>query len=684
MTPPDPLPPDPAPDPPTAAGPDDIPFVLPVDDIPVVLPAPPAVAPPRGGLGTALGLGLLLLFMEVVIAIPFGVVGGIFDVWRESWFQCLVQAIASVAAAVVVARRADFGDVRRAVAFRGCRPVQLVLAVLLAPALVPLADAAFALVTRGLGWEPVAAARPPFFQKLDNFYVQLARLPWPLAVLCGCLAPAVSEELFFRGTVGRRLLARYGPVAGVLLTTLLFALAHVDPARVAATFVLGLALHGVYLATRSLLPGMALHAVYNLLVIGGTKANEAGGWDVSGQTAAPAVYGLLLAVSAAAVVVIGLALWRARTRWELPDGSIWSPGYVTAEQPPDWLEAVPRSVGPGAGRLAAVAAACLGLAAAAGLAVEQPAEWKAYRLRVRGDELLEAGDLDAALADYDESLRLKPDDDNRRQRGFVHRRRGDDRAQAGDADGAVRAYDAALADNPDDLYAAGNRGMAHAQTGNYAQALADLDRALAVGPGEAEWYVYRAGAHFALGHLDQALADYAAALKLRPADAFARHQRGRILFRREDWAGALAELDKAAAAGEDTPDLRADRGRALFRLHRYAAAAGELEAAVRQQPGHWTATYDLTWLLAACPDAARRDGPRAATLARRFCEATEWAAPNWLAALAAAEAECGHFADAVRYQEDALKKLTAGDRAFHEKALALYRAGRPYRIGPDD
>src|SRR5207248_983297 len=157
------------------------------------------------------------------------------DVWRESWYQFLVQAVASVGAAVVVARRADFGDLRRAVALRGCRPVQLVLAVLLAPALLPPADAAAALVTRGLGWEPVAAVRPPLFEKLDEFYVRLARLPWPLAVLCGCLAPAVSEELFFRGTVGRRLLARYGPAAGVLLTTLLFALSHLDPARFAAT-----------------------------------------------------------------------------------------------------------------------------------------------------------------------------------------------------------------------------------------------------------------------------------------------------------------------------------------------------------------------------------------------------------------------------------------------------------------
>src|SRR5262249_34676180 len=43
---------------------------------------------------------------------------------------------------------------------------------------------------------------------------------------------------------------------------------------------------------------------------------------------------VLLLAAASAAAAIGLVVYRTRTRWLLPDGTAWSPGYATAEMPP--------------------------------------------------------------------------------------------------------------------------------------------------------------------------------------------------------------------------------------------------------------------------------------------------------------------------------------------------------------
>jgi len=84
-------------------------------------------------------------------------------------------------------------------------------------------------------------------------------------VVVALLAPVV-EELTFRG-LGYRLLQRFGQVAAILLVGLLFGLAHglVEALPILAAFGAGLA----YLRarTRSVYPGMLVHAGFNSLVL---------------------------------------------------------------------------------------------------------------------------------------------------------------------------------------------------------------------------------------------------------------------------------------------------------------------------------------------------------------------------------------------------------------------------------
>ena len=78
---------------------------------------------------------------------------------------------------------------------------------------------------------------------------QAASLPVLLLVIA--VAPAIAEELVFRGVIGRGLVARWGIVPGVLVTSCLFAAVHFHPAHALAVVPLGIAMHLVYTSARA-------------------------------------------------------------------------------------------------------------------------------------------------------------------------------------------------------------------------------------------------------------------------------------------------------------------------------------------------------------------------------------------------------------------------------------------------
>jgi len=91
----------------------------------------------------------------------------------------------------------------------------------------------------------------------------LAPWPWWLAVLIIGLGPGIGEELWCRGFLGHGLVSRLGTVRGVLLTSLLFGLMHIDPAQATYAAALGVILHLLRLGTGSLLPPMIAHTFNN-------------------------------------------------------------------------------------------------------------------------------------------------------------------------------------------------------------------------------------------------------------------------------------------------------------------------------------------------------------------------------------------------------------------------------------
>ena len=75
--------------------------------------------------------------------------------------------------------------------------------------------------------------------------------------------PGVVEELFFRGYVQRRFLERWKAPMAIGVTSVLFALLHMDPPAMALALVLGVWLGIVAWRTGSIWPGIAIHASIN-------------------------------------------------------------------------------------------------------------------------------------------------------------------------------------------------------------------------------------------------------------------------------------------------------------------------------------------------------------------------------------------------------------------------------------
>lgn len=253
------------------------------------------------------------------------------------------------------------------------------------------------------------------------------------------------------------------------------------------------------------------------------------------------------------------------------------------------------------------------------------------------------GDLAGALADDTEAIRLDP------ECALAYHNRGYVRARRGDLDGAIADFTEALRIDPEYPRALNKRGVAWLQKGQYARAVADFTRAIGLDPKFARAYHNRGNSMARQKAYDRAIDDYTAALRLDPADVLALVDRASVEHAKGDDARALVDLD----------------------------------AALRREPDRVAALVDRAWLLATSPLDSIRDGRRAVADATRACTLTRHREPYALGTLAAALAESGDFAAAVKAQERAQALYRSRDDLARGRArLDLYRAKSPYREPP--
>lgn len=131
----------------------------------------------------------------------------------------------------------------------------------------------------------------------------------------------------------------------------------------------------------------------------------------------------------------------------------------------------------------------------------------------RGKYYRENKQFDKALADYDNMLRIAPDDFN----GFNSR--GRLWFDLGKIDKALPDFNRSIELNPRFAKAYSNRGAVYGMKKEYALAAADLTKSLELNPEEFVAYSNRALVYMALGRYNEAAADCNAYLRIKPDDA---------------------------------------------------------------------------------------------------------------------------------------------------------------------
>ena len=157
---------------------------------------------------------------------------------------------------------------------------------------------------------------------------------------------------------------------------------------------------------------------------------------------------------------------------------------------------------------------------------------KHYKL---GEDLREEGNMEQAIAEYNECIRLDP----KPALGYVHR--GWAYAGLDQLEQAMQDFGEAIRLDPELAFAYMSRGSIQAGLGQQQQAIQDFDEAILLDPLNANAFLLRDSLYAELGQYEMAIADLDEAIRLDPEYAIA-------YFARED---AYDALDKEAEAQED-------------------------------------------------------------------------------------------------------------------------------------
>jgi tetratricopeptide (TPR) repeat protein/membrane protease YdiL (CAAX protease family) len=592
------------------------------------------------GLLAAFGRSLQLLFFVRLIGGPAG--------WEiEDDFApaeaarnvslFIVSGATALSVALIALGKFHPHDVRRVIGWR--IPTWFHTALCLAVP-VPVYLLASSVIAIGfVGWSeaPVLAVDWTF---LYQAYAELAREPVWVMILVGCLLPAVAEEIFFRAFMGRGLVRAYGPVAGVLLTSLIFGLFHVRPGHVVFAFFLGIILHFVYLTTKSIVAPMIVHAVNNLFAFTGLRWMQSGFFNPVQDGSLYIPFGLLF-VGVSTAAFLALLFRKSRCRWVVGGIRTWTPGFVSAEMPPALIpaELVSTKVKPSLKIVAAVSylvlVAGIGMtvnswiglthanralsevnAGRIALAVQSSkqaiaqAAYLAWTHSVRALVLTRMSDLSAAKQSCAAALKLD------RQIGLTHRvlgwiayqesqnqlavdhcsmaiRLDDDDAFSygirgaaefalGDLESSILDTTAAIVRDPTDALAFSIRGATRAEREQLNPAKADLSRAIELNPSSAFALSYRARVNYELGDFAKAIDDAREALELEPHDGHAHYYLGLALQETQQHDVAIESLSRYLEISEEDDDIRRKRAESQIRQQKSSEAIADLDVLIQR------------------------------------------------------------------------------------------------------
>ena len=198
-----------------------------------------------------------------------------------------------------------------------------------------------------------------------------------------------------------------------------------------------------------------------------------------------------------------------------------------------------------------------------------------------GNRRYNSGEYNSAIADYNEAIRLNPDNSeayNHRAITFI---------SIGNFNQAIADATEAIRLNPINASAYNQRAAAYIGTGNFNQGIADLTEAIRLNPNFWEAYSNRGTAYNNIGNYDQGIVDLTEAIRLNPNSwqsynnrGYAYNERGRS----GDFNHALADLNRAIQLNPNHLSSYSSRGFTHMRLGNYAQARADLDRVLRENP----------------------------------------------------------------------------------------------------
>jgi tetratricopeptide (TPR) repeat protein len=251
----------------------------------------------------------------------------------------------------------------------------------------------------------------------------------------------------------------------------------------------------------------------------------------------------------------------------------------------------------------------------------------------------------------------------------------------GEVDKALHDYDDALKLNANNAAAYVNRAIVLEEKGAGEEALKDYEEAIRLDPKDYFAYYNRATAFQDKGDLDSALANYDKAVELKPANEDAYVGRAIIYLRAHEPDKAISECTTAIHLDPNAFLAYINRAKAYAQMKQYSLSSADLETATALSATRTHAALNsIAWFRATCSDPILRDGREAVKAAIKACERSHWRNLHYIDTLAAAYAEAGDFEKAVEYEKKTLK-MSKGRSRYEERArhrIKLYQQRTPY------
>jgi tetratricopeptide (TPR) repeat protein len=291
-----------------------------------------------------------------------------------------------------------------------------------------------------------------------------------------------------------------------------------------------------------------------------------------------------------------------------------------------------------------------------------------------GNALLQQGQVDAAVEQYQQALKLDP-----RQTQALNSL-GAALHRLGRLDEAMEQYRKVVQLKPDFAPAHNNLAAVYQRQAKWELASQHYAEAIRLRPRFSPAYNNLSVVRRKQGRLDEAAECCLKALEINPEYAEAQFNLGLVRSAQQRGEEATAAFRESIRIDPDYGPAYYGLGLELERQGNVDHAAAQFREAMKHRGTPLSAACRLAWIHATARDAALRNGHLSLQLARQCAEATRFSDAETLSTLAAAYAESGDFDEAVKWQTQALQLAApSAPGVDYQARLDRLRDRRPLR-----